>query len=262
MNNQTNKRKTALITGASAGIGYELALIFAQNDYNLILTARNERKLQEIARQLREQFHVKIDVMPADLSHPQAPEQVFRQVQEAGIELDVLVNNAGFGMRKEFAQTDWQTLEQMIQLNVVALTHLMRLFVPKMIERKAGHVLNIASTAAFFPGPLMAVYYATKAYVLSFSEAAAHELKGTGVRVTCFCPGATRTDFQQRAGMGGTRLFRMTAMEAPGVAQAAYNAMQKGKTLAIPGWLNRLTVFFERLMPRSILPGFVRWFQE
>jgi short-subunit dehydrogenase len=262
MNNQANNGKIALITGASAGIGYELAQIFAKNGYDLILTARSEQKLEEIARQLQEQFNIKVYAMPVDLSDSRAPEHLFRQVQGAGLHVQVLVNNAGFGGRKEFARADWNTLEQMIQVNITALTHLTRLFLPAMIAKESGKILNIASTAAFFSGPLMAVYYATKAYVLSFSEAIANELKGTGVRVTCFCPGATRTGFQQRAGMTGTRLFRMTAMNAPAVAQAAYNAMAKGKTLAIPGWLNRLTVLFGRFIPRSMLPPLVRWFQE
>jgi short-subunit dehydrogenase len=218
--------------------------------------------LQEIARQIQLQFNLKVYVMPADLSDPQAAEPLFQRVHDAGLHVHVLVNNAGFGMRKEFAHTDWSVLEQMIQLNITALTHLTRLFLPAMILQGSGKILNIASTAAFFPGPLMAVYYATKAYVLSFSEAIANELKRTGVQVTCFCPGATRTGFQDHAGMSGTRLFRLTAMDAPAVAQAAFNAMRRGKTLAIPGWLNRLTVFSERLSPRSLLPGIVRWFQE
>jgi len=184
--------KTALITGASGGIGYELALLFARDQYDCVLVARSRDKLDELAARLESEFRVKTLVLAKDLSNPSTVDEIYEEVTAASLKVDALVNNAGFPVYGRFVETDLQAELEMLQVNVVALTALTKLFLRGMVERGAGHVLNLASTAAFVPGPLMAVYYASKAYVLSFSEALANELKGTGVAVTALAPGPTR----------------------------------------------------------------------
>lgn len=203
-----HKARTALITGASGGIGYELAKLFAKDHYNLVLVARSGDKLNQVAGQLREQFNVTVNTIALDLAADQAVTMLFERLKGEGMAVDVLVNNAGFGVFGEFAEMPEEGIWGQIRLNVMALTYLTRLFLPAMIARRHGKIMNVASTAAFQPGPLMAVYYATKAYVLSFSEALANEVAGTGVVVSCFCPGATDTGFQKRAGMENSRLFK------------------------------------------------------
>src|SRR5712692_6004686 len=182
---------TALITGASGGIGYELAKLFARDSYNLVLVARSADKLAQLAAELEKAYQIRATVVAVDLAQPDGPEQVFAATQKAAIEVDVLVNNAGFGQFGFYVETDLQEELQQIQLNIASLTHLTKLYVRPMVERRHGRILNVASTAAFQPGPLMAVYYATKAYVLSFSAALSNELQGTGVSVTALCPGPT-----------------------------------------------------------------------
>ncbi len=188
--------KTALITGASSGIGYELSKLFAQDSYDLVLIARSENKLQDLAAKLQNEFGSQVKVIVQDLGINFAPKTIFSQLQEENITIDVLVNNAGFATYGLFTETDLQAELEMMQVNMVALTHLTKLFLPGMVQRRQGKILNIASTAAFQPGPLMAVYYATKAYVLSFSEAIANELIGTGVTVTVLCPGQQNQVFK------------------------------------------------------------------
>ena len=183
--------KTALITGASVGIGRDLAELFARDGHHLVLTARNEGQLQELAAKLRDQYHVNVEVIVQDLSVAGASQQIFERLQSKPI--DYVVNNAGFGSHGLFAGAELQSQLAMLQVNIVALTHLTRLLLPGMLARKSGRILNVASLAAFLPGPYMAVYYATKAYVLSFSEALSSETAGSGVTVTALCPGATRT---------------------------------------------------------------------
>ena len=251
-----------LITGASSGIGLELAKRFARDGHDLVLVARSEGKLRELAKELQDRHGIQARVIPADLADPAAPERIFRTTEDEGLRIDFLVNNAGFGLRGPFLETSVEREMEMIQVNVLALTHLTKLYLPGMTVRGAGRILNVASTAAFAPGPLMAVYYATKAYVLSFSEAIANEMKGTGVSVTALCPGPTRTEFQDTAEVGNTQLFRAGVMDAATVAEVGYEAMKEGKVVAIPGMQNRLLAESIRFMPRAAVRKITRAIME
>lgn len=241
--------RRALVTGASSGIGRDLAVLLAQDGFDLVLTARDERALQALADECRAEHRVAADVIAADLADPASPQRI---LERAGA-VDVLVNNAGFGMHGPFAESDVTSQLQLLQVNVVALTHLTRLFLPAMIQRGWGRVLNVASTAAFVPGPYMSTYYASKAYVLSHSIALTRELRGKGVTVTALCPGPTRTAFQQRAGMERAKLFRVKVMESMPVARAGYQGMLRGQTIVIPGLPNKLSAFASRFLPRTVL---------
>jgi short-subunit dehydrogenase len=253
----TDSRPLALVTGASAGIGRELADILAREGHDLVLVARREPELTELARELKEKHGADSRVLTADLSAPDAATQLMESL--GGAPVDVLVNNAGFGGHGAFADRDRDEELRMIAVNVTALTDLTRLLVPGMVERRRGRVLNVASTAAFQPGPFMAVYYATKAYVLSFSEALSEELSGTGVTVTCLCPGVTRTEFQQVAGVEDVPLTKgPLSMSARAVAEAAYNGMAKGRRLVIPGVHNKVGVQALRVSPRAMVLKLVR----
>jgi uncharacterized protein len=253
---------TVLITGASGGIGYELAKLFARDHHNLVLVARSADKLAQIATEL--QAHgITVKTIALDLATPLAPKFLFDQLQREGMIVDVLINNAGFGVFGEFAQAPEQEILGQIDLNIRALTELTRIFLPAMVKRRSGRIMNVASTAAFQPGPLMAVYYATKAYVLSFSEAVANELRHSGVTVTCFCPGATHTDFAKRAGMENSRLFKQIgAMSAEKVALDGYRAVMEGRTLAISGVHNWVVVQSNRFAPRKMATAVSRWVAE
>ncbi|HEY8183007.1 MAG TPA: SDR family oxidoreductase [Thermoanaerobaculia bacterium] len=247
-------RKTALITGASSGIGMDFARLLSREGYELFLVARSEAKLRALASELGN-----AKVIVADLVLPDAPQRIF----DVSSGVDVLINNAGFGVSGPFIETDLRKELEMIQVNVSALTHLTRLFLPPMLARKSGHILNLASTAAFLPGPLMAVYYATKAYVLSFSEAIADELRGTGVTVTALCPGPTATGFAEVAGMESSRLFSlMRPMSSEAVARYGLRAMRHGKRVAIPGIANKLSTQSIRVSPRRLVTTIVRKLQE
>jgi short-subunit dehydrogenase len=249
-----NGRKTALITGASLGIGRELAKLFAADHYDLVLVARDAARLADFANQLQQQFKIEAKSFPIDLAASSAPQFVFDQLSRESIAVDVLVNNAGFGKLGAFAQVSIEDSLGQIQLNIAALTHLTKLFLGPMLERKAGKILNVASIAGFQPGPTMAVYYATKAYVISFSEAIASELRGTGVRVTCLCPGATDTNFQKVAGTEETTLFRrLRPMDAATVARDGYRALMKGRPLVISGFRNWLLTESLRFSPRRLV---------
>lgn len=253
---------TALITGASGGIGYELACIFAENWTNLVLVARSKERLEEIAAMLRSRYSIRVHVIASDLSQPAAPQQIYEFMTREKIEIDYLVNNAGFGDYGMFAAADWQRQLSMITVNITALTHLTRLFLPAMVARGNGKILNVASTASFQPGPLMAVYYATKAYVLSFSEALFNEVEGTGVTVTSLCPGPTATGFQAGANLHTSRIIRVRKLPpARKVAELGYRAMLQGRMTVIEGWINRLLVFGARFAPRSLAVRIVRWIQ-
>jgi short-subunit dehydrogenase len=259
----TQPSKTALITGASIGIGRELAKLFAQNSHNLVLIARNAARLQEVAADLEKQFGVTAKAFPLDLTSSAAPQFLFDQLRRENIEIDVLVNNAGYGKLGAFAEIPYVESAGQIHLNITALTHLTKLFLAPMLEHKSGKILNVASTAGFQPGPLMAVYYATKAYVISFSEALANELQDTGVTVTCLCPGLTDTQFQIRAGTEKTTLFRRTRpMDAATVARDGYRALMKGKPLVISGIRNRLLMESLRISPRRLVTAVSRKFLE
>jgi short-subunit dehydrogenase len=252
---------TVLITGASGGIGYELAKLFARDHHNLVLVARSADKLAQVATEL--QAHgITVKTIALDLAAPPAPKFLFDQVQREGVIIDVLINNAGFGIFGEFAQMPEQEILGQIDLNIRALTELTRLFLPAMVKRRSGRIMNVASTAAFQPGPLIAVYYATKAYVLSFSEAIANELRHSGVTVTCFCPGATHTDFARRAGIENSRVFKLGAMSAEKVALDGYRAVMEGRTLAVSGVHNWVVAQANRLAPRKMATAVSRWVAE
>ncbi len=256
--------RVALITGASSGIGLELARLFARDGHGVVLVARREDRLKELAAELTHRHDVRASVIVADLADPSAPPEVARPVAAAGLEVQFLVNNAGFGLAGEFARTDVTAELQMIQVNVVALTHLTKLFLPGMVGARQGAILNVASTAGFAPGPLMAVYYATKAYVISFSAAIAEELRNSGVTVTALCPGATRTEFQERAGLDlEARAFRGPwVADAASVARVGYQGMLRGKRLLVPGVFNKMMVAAARVASPVLLAKAVRRVQE
>jgi short-subunit dehydrogenase len=256
-------KQTALITGASGGIGLEFAKIFAREGYDLVLVARSEDKLQRIKIELEKRRGISARILTKDLADPAAPEEIYNELERSGVQVDVLVNNAGYALFNPFVERDAKETLDMLQVNIMALTHLTRLFLPGMIERGKGHVLNMGSTAAFVPGPLMAAYYASKAYVLSFSEAIATELRGTGVTVTALCPGAVQTGFQKRADMENSRLVQgRRIMDPSTAARAGYKAMMRGKVVEVPGLGNKAIPLFARLTPRSIVPEIVRRGQE
>ena len=250
---------TALITGASGGIGYELAKLFAKDHHNLVLVARSSGKLSQFADELQRQFGISAKAVTLDLGLPSAPQALFDQLQRDGIVIDILVNNAAYGASGEFAEIPLEDSLGQVQLNITALTALTRLFLPPMLARKSGRIMNVASTAGFQAGPLMAVYYATKAYVISFSEAIANEVSGSGVTVTCFCPGATDTGFQKRAAIEESALFRkLRPMDAKTVAADGYRALMAGKTLAISGFRNWLVAESVRFGPRKLVTAISR----
>lgn len=254
--------KTVLITGASSGIGLELAHLFAHDGYRLVLVARNRGALRELGDDLQSRYNVTVRIAPKDLAHPATPAELYQELQEAGIVLDVLVNNAGFGGAGPFLNTDWNHEAEMMQVNVVAVAHLTKLFLPQ-IRAREGKVLNVASTAAFQPGPFMAVYYATKAYVLSFSEALAEELRGSGVTVTCLCPGPVKTNFQARAYISDTPMANSPLLvDVREVARVGYEGMKAGKRVVIPGWKNQFGVQMLRISPREMVTKVVRKIQE
>jgi short-subunit dehydrogenase len=255
-------KMTALVTGASGGIGEELARLFAADGHDLVLVARSRDKLTRLAEELGGAPGVAARVVVSDLARAEAPREIFDELQSAGVRVDALVNNAGFGSYGLFAETDSRKELELLQVNVVALTHLTKLFLPPMIARRRGYVMNVASTAAFQPGPLMAVYYASKAYVLHFSEALSNETEGTGVVVSALCPGPTETGFVAAAGMEQSKLFERGAMGARPVAEEGYRGLLAGKTLVIPGLRNNLTARAVGLAPRKLVTKIVRGIQE
>ncbi|MFD0829466.1 SDR family NAD(P)-dependent oxidoreductase [Neobacillus sp. M.A.Huq-85] len=241
-------KRTALITGATSGLGYEFVKLFAADGYNLVLVARNQQKLEEIKHTFT---HIEVTIITKDLSVPEAANEVFQEVEKKGIHIDALINNAGFGLMGNFDDLDLQMQSEMIQLNITALTELTYYFLPSLKQRNKARILNVASTAAFQPGPLMAVYYATKAFVLSFSEALVEELKGSNVTVTTLCPGATKTNFGSVASVEGTKMFSR-AMSSKIVAQQGYQAMMHGKRVIITGGLNKAGALAAKFLPRSL----------
>jgi len=256
------RMSTALITGASGGIGYELAKLFARDRHNVVLVARGADKLAQVAREI-EALGVTAKAIALDLTQPPSPKFLFDQLQRENIAVDILINNAGFGSFGDFARMPESEVLGQIQLNITALTELTRLFLPSMIARRNGRIMNVASTAGFQPGPLMAVYYATKAYVISFSEALANEVRKSGVTVTCFCPGATHTGFAARAGNDKSRLFKkLGAMNVEKVALDGYRAVMEGRTLAISGAHNWLVAESTRFAPRKVVTAISRWVSE
>lgn len=247
-----NATRTALITGASSGLGLEYAKLFAKDRHDVVLVARSEDKLRALATEL-EAHGIKAHVYPADLSRADAPRALFDALTRDGVAVDILVNNAGLGYVHDFHTSELASELEMVQVNVTALTALTHLFLPGMVQRGFGRVLNVASTAAFQAGPGMSVYFATKAYVVSFSEGIAHELRGTGVTVTAHCPGATHTGFAAVAGAGDTLLFKGAVASASATARHGYVALQRGRTVTIHGLLNRLLYWGGLLTPRWLL---------
>ena len=251
--------KTALITGASGGIGMELARIHASKGDNLVLVARSKDKLDALKSELEKQFGISVYNIGKDLTKNDAAKAIFDELSVQKIRVDYLINNAGFGDFGLFADSNWEKQSEMINLNVLALTYLTRLFLPDMIKNKFGKILNIASTAAFQPGATMSVYFATKAFVLSFSEAIANELKGSGVTVTVLCPGATESGFQAAADLKNSNIFKGNQIaSSKQVAEFGYNMMMKGKIVVIHGFMNKLLAFSVRLAPRNIITSVTR----
>jgi len=253
---------SVLVTGATSGIGYALAKLFARDGHDLVLVARSRERLEEIGKELGGPAGIAPKLIPKDLSRLRAAEEIFDELRRASIPIGVLVNCAGFGTYGPFVETDIAAEREMMELNMVALTELTKLAVRQMIRRGEGRILNVASTAAFQPGPRMSVYYATKAYVLSFSEALANELGGTGVTVSTLCPGPTRTGFGGRARMERARVYRTGVMDAAAVAEAGYRGLKKGRAVIVPGLRNKLMALAARLGPRRLVVAVARWTNE
>jgi len=244
-----NRKHTALITGASEGIGMELARIHASKGDHLVLVARRGDRLEALKKELEEQFGIQVMVIAKNLSLANSPQEVFEATQKANLAIDILVNNAGFGHFDLFTDSPWEKEDRMIQLNIAALTHLTKLYLPGMISGGYGRILNVSSVASFIPGPYMSVYFATKAFVTSFSEALAAELQGTGVTVTNLCPGATRSGFQAAAEVREDKPGKGDRMPSGAeVAAFGYRAMMLGRTTVVHGWKNRLMIRFSRLL--------------
>lgn len=245
---------TTFISGGSSGIGLELAKQFADHGFDLVLVARDAVKLQTVSKELKKNRNLNITTISKDLSDPQAPQEIFDILKKDKIIIDILVNNAGFGVQGAFTDTDIDTELDMIKVNILALTHLTKLFLPEMIARGSGKIMNVASTAGFQPGPYFATYFASKAYVLSFSEALTEEMRGTGVSVTALCPGPTKTGFASRAETNNKGFFKdEKTMSAKQVAKIGYNGLIKNKTVIITGFKNKFLIFLLRLTPRKVV---------
>ncbi len=244
-----------LITGASEGIGRAFAEICARNGHALVLTARNEERLESLAVELRRRSGVEVLCLPMDLAPEGAARRLFETLDGLRLEIEILVNNAGFGLYGPFHMRDWTSHHDLIGVNIHVLTELSHLFAKRMTARGRGRILNVASTVAFMPGPMMATYFASKAYVLKFSEALAEELRESGVSVTCLCPGLTESRFHERAGLTRSGRLSFSYASAESVAEAGYRGCMAGRTIVLPGFRNRLMPFVERLAPR----GPMRW---
>lgn len=254
-------KKTALITGGASGLGLELALLFAKDGYNLILVDINAEKLEATKRNIENSFSVSVKILAKDLSQINISSEIMSEIGD--VEIDALVNNAGFGCFGAFHEVEWERQSEMLNLHVLTTTHLTKLVVEGMVKRGSGKILNLSSLAAFQPGPLMSLYYATKGYILSFSEAIANELKGTGVTVTALCPGPTKTSFQQVVASNSSEnkiTFNMASAQA--VAAYGYKSMMKGKCVAIPGGINKILGTLPRFIPRNMAANIVRKIQE
>jgi len=256
-------RSGSIVTGASSGIGLEIARLLAADGYDLLLVASGEKKLLEVAARFSEEFGRPAAALAVDLARPDGARSLLDEVERRGLFVEVLVNNAGFGVYGPFATADLARTLEMIQVNVTSLAELTRGVLPGMTARGSGRILNVASTAAFQPGPLMAVYYATKACVLSFSEALANELSGTGVTVTALCPGPTRTAFQERAGLKASPLAAgLLVGDARRVAKAGYRGMLRGRRVVVPGLANKVMMQAVRFSPRRLVTAVARRIQE
>lgn len=256
-------KKTALITGASVGIGYELSKIFAGNNYNLVLVSRTKQKLEAISKELENKHGIQAKVIPKDLSKSTAPQELYDEIVADGIEITVLVNNAGFGLNGKFVDISTDKQMELIQLNITSLTMLCKLFGTDMVKRRSGRILNVASTAAFQAGPCMSTYYASKAYVLLFSEGINNEFAQYGVDVSVLCPGPTNTEFADRAKMNHTKILNVPwIMNAAEVAEIGYAGLMNRKKIIIPGVMNKFLAFNSRLMPRSLSVLILRYLNQ
>lgn len=254
---------TALITGATSGIGLELAKVHASKGGDLVLVARNKQKLEAIKKEFEENYHVEVLIIDVDLSRKDAAQEVYNETSSYQIPIDILINNAGFGDYGLFAETDWFKEYEMISVNVIALTQLTKLYAQDMIANGGGKIMNVASIAAFSPGPKMAIYYATKSYVLSFSEAIANEMADQGVTVTTLCPGPTETGFEKAASLEESGLFKKQKIATSrSVAEFGYKEMMKGTVIAIPGCMNWLMTKLLLLIPRGLVVKAVRKIQD
>lgn len=246
--------ENVLITGATSGIGYELAKIFAKNRYNLILCARNKDKLEEIKENIINEYRVDVHIFQKDLSKEQETKELYSEIVNSNIRVDILINNAGAGYVGEFINEEYDRDENIMQLNMNAVTYLTKVFAKQMVERNKGKILNVASTGSYHPGPYTAVYYATKAYVLSFTEALAEELKDYDITISALCPGATKTNFSKNAG----KKDNASAMSPEFVAKKAYEGLMKNKSIIIPGFQYKLFV----LLPRKLVTPFIGRYQR
>lgn len=244
-------RNYTLITGASTGIGYELAKLFAKDRHNLILVARDEGKLETAKNELSK-CNVEVKILSLDLSKSEDIQGLFNYVEMNKLNVDILVNNAGIGTFGDFSEIEWVKEEALIDINIKVLTKLTKYFLPKIIECKNGGILNVASTAAFCSGPRMAAYYASKAYVLNLTEAIYEECKDIGIRISCLCPGPVKTTFQDKAGIKKSESAKKYLMDAEEVAKVSYKDFKKGKLIIIPGMKNKLLVIGNKLLPRRI----------
>ena len=255
------RNKTALVTGAASGLGFEFSLLLAKDSYNLILVDMDAAKLEKVKNHIQKSYNSQIVMLIKDLSKPNIAQEVYEHVEE--IPIDILINNAGFGLFGAFSDTKWQRESEMLNLHISTTTQLTKLILKGMVDRGNGKILNISSLAAFLPGPLMAIYYASKAYILSFSQAIANELKGTGVTVTALCPGQTKTSFQEAVSSTSSKNKEAFNMACPiEVAKYGYVAMLKGKTVAIPGRFNKFLATLSRFVPRKMTTSIVRKIQE
>lgn len=249
----SEKTQTVLITGASSGIGYELAKVFARNKYNLVLIARNKERLEKISAELNHTYTITSTVLPVDLSKPGSAESIVKELNRKSIAVDILVNNAGIGIYGRFTETEIEKELEIINVNIIALTVLTKLLLPQIMKSGHGKILNVASTSAFVPGPYLSIYHASKAYVLSFSEALAEELRDSGIQLTILCPGATKTEWHKRAQMKNMAIVNARAIDADRVAEAGFKALMQGKRIIITGIINRIAIFLFRFIPRGFL---------
>lgn len=248
---KSESRSHVLITGATSGIGYELAKLFAKDGYNLILIARSKENLIKVKSQL-ELYKINVDILAVDLSKEDSCESVFTFVDEKNLHVDILINNAGIGTFGEFTSISMEKELDLININIKTLTQLTKHFLYKMVGNEEGTILNVASTAAYCAGPKMAAYYASKAYVLNLTEALNEEVKNKGVKVSCLCPGAVNTEFQNKAGIKKSESAKKNIMSAKKVAEIAYRDLAKGKTIIIPGVKNKIIVTINKFLPRSV----------
>ncbi len=246
-------KETVLITGASSGLGMGLAKLFAADGSDLVLVARREDRLIELANELKAEHGIEVHVLPKDLSKKSAPKEIFSHLKKEKIQIDVVVNNAGFGNKGTIAELDADLQMDMLQVNAAALTHLTSLFLPGIVERGYGGILNVGSLAGFQPGPNLAVYYATKAYVLSYTEALAEEITNPNIKISCLAPGPVRTEFGEKSDLEDSLLFKMSLLDMEPVVEAGYQGFRKGKTIVIPGIKQQIVPFLNRFTPRILV---------